>query len=220
MVKERDIFEDLKNAIRNFDEEAAKAAAVKAVNDKLDLMKGIKEMSNTMQEIGNKFHSGELYLPHVVLAADAMMAATKIFEDHLPKEVLAKYRKGTIVMGSVEGDLHDVGLNVIAMTLTAAGYEVHNLGKDITVNRFIEKAKEFNADIIGASALLTVTRYKQKDLVEEVKRLNLPFRIIVGGGPVTREWARQIKADGFGEDYNEALDVVEKIMELKKKETK
>jgi len=215
MTGERVIFEELCSAIRTFDEEGAKKAANKAVEEKADLLKGIQEMSDALREVGEKFSAGELFLPHVVLASDAMMAATKIFEEHIPKEELAKHKKGTIVMGTVEGDLHDVGLNIVCMSLTTAGFEVHNIGKDTKVGEFISKAKEVGADMIGASTLLTVTRSKQRDLVDDVKGQNLPFKVMVGGGPVTREWAAEIGADGYGEDSDEAVEQAKELIERK-----
>jgi len=213
MASGKEVFEELCDAIRTFDEEAAKKAANKAVEEKGDLMKGIQEMSTALREIGDKFSARELFLPHVVLAADAMTAATNIFEEHIPKEELAKHRVGTVVTGTVEGDLHDVGLNIVCMSLKTAGFEVHSLGKDTKVEQFINKAKEVNADIIAASTLLTVTRSQQRDLVDEVKSQSLPFKVMVGGGPVTREWAAEIGADGYGEDADEAVEHAKELIE-------
>ena len=216
MGNEKEIFEALCNAIANYDEEGAKKIAKEAVEAKLDLIQGIKLMSEVLRGIGERFHSGELFLPHLVMASDAMLAAVHVFEEHIPKEDLAKTRLGTIVMGTVEGDLHDVGLNIVAMTLLTSGFEVINLGKDTSVDKFVEKAQQVNADIIGASALLSVTLSKQRDLVDEVKSRKLPFRVMVGGGPVTRQWAEQIGADGYGADAQEAVESAKQLMEEKK----
>jgi methanogenic corrinoid protein MtbC1 len=215
MAKEEEIFDDLCNAIRAYDEEGAQKAAQKAIEQKADLIRGIKEMSTTLGEIGEKFHSGELFLPHLVLASDAMLAAVRIFEVHIPQEELARTKQGKVVIGTVEGDLHDVGLNIVSMSFLTSGFEVYNLGKDTSVEKFIEKAQQVNADIIGASALLTVTMSKQKDLVDEIKYRKLPFKVMVGGGPVTREWASEIGADGYGEDSQEAVESARTIMKTK-----
>lgn len=216
MANEKEIFEELCNAIKMFDEEAAKKTALKAVDEKLDLMKGIALMSEALREIGDKFSAGELFLPHVVLASDAMIAASTIFEEHIPKEEFIKDRKGVVVMGTVEGDLHDVGLNIVSMQLRTAGFDVHNIGKDSKVTDFLAKANEVSADIIGASSLLSVARTKQRDLIDEIKYQNLPYKVMVGGAPVTREWAKQINADGYGEDSDEAVETAIAIMEKKK----
>lgn len=217
MGNSNEIFKELCDAIRSFDEEDAKKAAEAAVEKKADLMKAIKEMSDTLSGIGEQFHRGELFLPHLVMAGDAMDAAMKVFEGHLSKEDVAKSRIGTVVIGTVEGDVHDIGLNIVAMRLRTSGFEVHNLGKDTSVSRFVEKAQQVGADIIGASALLTVTRSKHKDLVDEVKQRKLPFKVMVGGGPVTREYAHQIGADGYGEDAEEAVTEAKRIMQEKGK---
>lgn len=215
-MAEKEIFEELCNAIKTFDEETAKKTALKAVDEKLDLMKGIAQMSEALREIGDKFAAGELYLPHIVLASDAMIAASEIFEEHIPKEEFDKSIKGTIVMGTVEGDLHDVGLNIVSMQLRTAGFQVHNIGKDTKVEQFIAKAKEVEADIIGASSLLSVARTKQRDLIDEIKYQNLPFKVMVGGAPVTREWAKEIDADGYGEDSDEAVETAVALIDQKK----
>ncbi|MGA2464186.1 MAG: cobalamin-dependent protein [Thermodesulfobacteriota bacterium] len=215
MVNSNEIFKELCDAIRSFDEGGAKKAAEAAVEKKADLMKAIKEMSDTLAGIGEQFHQGELFLPHLVMAGDAMDVATKVFEGHLSKEEMSKSKIGTVVIGTVEGDLHDLGLNIVAMRLRTSGFEVHNLGRDTSVSRFVEKAQQVGADIIGASTLLTVTRSKHKDLVDEVRQRNLPFRVMVGGGPVTREYAQQIGADGYGEDGEEAVAEAKRIMEEK-----
>jgi trimethylamine corrinoid protein len=212
MVKKKEIFEELNKAIRTYDEEGAKKAALRAIEEKVDLVKAIKEMSNTLQEIGEKFHRLELFLPHLVMSGDAMLAAVHMFEGHIPKEKLNETKSGTVVLGTVEGDLHDVGLNIVSMALLCAGFEVHNIGKNVSVDKFIDKAKEVGADIIGASALLSVTLSKQKDLVDEIKVRKLPFKVMVGGGPVTREWAEQIGADGYGADSTEAVEVAKTII--------
>ena len=215
MANRDETFKELCDAIRSFDEGGVKKAAEAAVEKKADLMKAIKEMSDTLGGIGEQFSRGELFLPHLVMAGDAMDVATKVFEEHLSQEEMSRSKLGTVVMGTVEGDLHDIGLNIVAMRLRTSGFEVHNVGKDASVSRFVEKAQQVGADIIGASALLTVTRSKHKDLVDEVRGRKLPFKVMVGGGPVTREYAQQIGADGYGEDAEEAVAEAKRLMEEK-----
>jgi methanogenic corrinoid protein MtbC1 len=215
-MEQKELFEELCNAVVTYDEEGAKEIARRAVEAKVDLIEGIKLMSQALREIGDKFQSGELFLPHMVMASDAMLAAVHVFEEHIPKEELAKTKLGTVVLGTVEGDLHDVGLNIVSMALLSSGFEVFSLGKDTSVDKFIEKAQQVNADIIGASVLLSVALSKQRDLVDEVRSRKLPFKVMIGGGPVTRQWAEQIGADGYGEDSEEAVESAKKIMEGKK----
>ena len=207
--------ERLKQAILSYDAQAAKKAAEAAVKAKVDLVEAIeKGLAAGIREVGEKFHRYEIYLPHVVLAADAMTAAMEVLEKALPKEKAMQLRRGTIVIGTVEGDLHDVGKNVVAMMLKSAGFDVHDLGKDIKTDTFVEKAKDLNADIIMASSLMTTTRPYQRELVQELDRLGLrkKFKVMVGGGPVTKEWADQIGADGWGKDATEAVKEATRLL--------
>lgn len=213
MATNKDSFEELINAIKGYDMAGAKRAAKRAVDEKRDLPKGIDEMSDALRVLGEQFHSGEIFVPHLVMASDAMIAALEVFKENIPKQVFLATRSGTIVLGTVEGDMHDIGLNLVGMTLISDGFEVLNLGKDVSVDRLIEKAIEADADIIGASSLLSVTMPKQKELVEEVKRRKLPFKVMVGGGPVTKEWAEDIGADGYGQDPYEALACAKELLE-------
>lgn len=210
-------FKELCESIRNFDTEEGRKVAKETLDKKEDLMKAIKAMSDELAEIGEKFQRGEIYLPHLVMAADVMDEVIRIFEPFLSAEEVSKSKLGTVVMGTVEGDLHDIGLNIVTMRLKTSGFEVHNLGKDVPVNRFIEKAHQVGADIVGASTLLTVTRSKLKDLVDEVKMRKLPFKVMVGGGSVPREFADRIGADGYGEDAEEAVKDAKRIMKEKGK---
>jgi dimethylamine corrinoid protein len=209
----QETFEELNNAIRACDEEASKKAARKAVVEKADLIKCINGIFETMKGVVERFNRNEIFLPHVSMATDAMEAAMAILQEHVPKEKLAEFKIGTIVTGTVEGDMHDIGLNMISMALQSEGFEVHCLGKNVTVDQFIDQAQQVGADIIGASSLLTVTMFKHKDLVEEVRRRALPFKVMVGGAPVTREWASQIGADGYGEDIEETVQVAKRLIE-------
>jgi corrinoid protein of di/trimethylamine methyltransferase len=208
-------FERLRQAILSYDIEGARKAAETAVKAKVDPVEAIeKGLAVGIREVGEKFHRYEIFLPHVVLAADAMTAAMEVLEKAMPKGKAKQLRRGTIVIGTVEGDLHDVGKNVVAMMLKSAGFEVHDLGKDVKTDAFVEKAKELDADIIMASSLMTTTRPYQRELVEELDRLGLRkrFRVMVGGGPVTKEWADQIGADGWGKDATEAVKVASALL--------
>lgn len=220
MNTDQKIFQELNAAIQALDEEGSRKAAQSAVEEKADLIKGIQLIYETMKEIIERFNRYEIFLPHVMMATDAMEAAIEIFQDHIPKEKLSQLKIGTIVAGTVEGDVHDIGLNLIVMTLQSEGFEIYCLGKNITVDQFIDKAQQVGADIIAASSLLTVTMFKQKDLVEEVKRRNLPFKVMVGGGPITREWASQIGADGYGEDPEEAVQEAKRLIGARDKREK
>jgi len=213
------IIERLRQAVLNYDQEAARTAAEEAVKARIDIVEAIeKGLATGIKEVGEKFQNGEVFLPHVVMAADAMTEGAKILQGSLSAEELAKVRKGTVVIATVEGDLHDLGKNVVAMMLKANGFDVIDLGKDVRSDVVINKAKEVNADIIGLSSLMSTTRPYQRELIEELNRLRLRerFMVMVGGGPVHKAWADEIGADGYGYNAAEAVKEAARLMEKKR----
>jgi trimethylamine corrinoid protein len=209
-----EVIVNLKNAVLTYDEDAAKKAAEAAVNANLDPMEAIRSLSGAISEVGERFHRQEIFLPHVVMAADAMQAAVDIIHQSMSSEDVRKSKLGTVVVGTVEGDLHDIGKNIVMMMLVAAGFEVIDLGRDVKVDDFIRRAREVNADLIAVSSLMTTTMPYQREVIEELRRLNLrdAFKVIIGGGPVTQGWADTIGADGYGEDASEAVNVVRRLL--------
>jgi len=147
----------------------------------------------------------------LVQAAEVMQIVTDIVNEAIPQEVRKK--GGVIIIGTVKGDVHDIGKSIVVSLLQANGFTVHDLGRDVATETFIEKAAEFDADIIGTSALLTTTMAQQKSLEEELKKADVRdrFKTIVGGAPVTARWAGRIGADAYAED---AQDAVQKVSEL------
>lgn len=211
-MSEGEILEKLRQSIFNYDAEAAAKAANEAVEAKIDFRKALEVLTEALRSLGEKFSQGEIYLPHLVMAADAMERATKVLQAIIPKG--EKIGRGKIVIGTIQGDIHDIGKNIVSAILRSAGFEVYDLGKDVSIERFIEKAQEVGADIIASSALMSVTMPQQKVLEDELKRLGLKgkFKTIVGGGPVTQEWADEIGANGFGRTALDAVKIVEKLL--------
>ncbi len=212
------VLKDLEQAVENCDVEAAKEAAKKALEAGVDPIIAIEEgAAKGVRKVGEKFHKGEVFLPHLVMAGDAMTEVIKILEKAIPKEKAKLAKHGTIVIGTVAGDIHDIGKNIVAALLTAAGFEVHDIGKDVPAERFIEKASEVDADVIAASALMTITMPAQRELIEELKRRGLreKYKVAVGGGSVYPEWAKEIGADGYGKDAVEAVEVITRLIESK-----
>lgn len=165
-----------------------------------------------INEVGDLFGRGLLFLPELVQAADAMQAVTDIINASLPTHK-ALGKKGSIVIATVKGDVHDIGKCIVVSLLKANGYTVHDLGRDVDTDRIVEEAVNFNTDIIGTSALLTTTMARQKDVEEALKTAGLrdKFKTIVGGAPVTARWAAKIGCDAYAED---AQDAVIKVKEL------
>jgi trimethylamine corrinoid protein len=208
MTKEAEILRRLSEAVQAYDSDAAADAARAATENGISPVKAIeKGLAVGLRVIGEKFEEGELWLPHLVLGAEAMEAAVKVLEEHMPLEELEATRKGTVIIGTVEGDLHDLGLRIVASMLRANGFKVHDLGCDTTSLNFIDKAKEAKADIIAVSSLMTTTMPFMKDLIEALEAAGLrdQYKVLVGGGPVSEEWAKLIGADGYGRDAAEAV---------------
>lgn len=209
------LLKELEKAVLNYDAEKAKEAAKKVIELKINPLKAIEDgLAKGIRIVGEKFHKNEIYLPHLVMAADAMIEAIKVLESVMSKEQIKSARKGVIVLGTVKGDIHDIGKNIVGSMLRASGFEVHDIGKDVPIEKFVEKALEVNANIIGASALMTITMPAQKELIEELERRGLRsrFKVMVGGGCISKEWAKEIGADGFGRDAEEAVKVAEELV--------
>lgn len=216
MTKEEDILRNLSDAVLSFDSDAAADAARAAVASNIGPVRAIEEgLAVGLREVGDRFERGELWLPHLVLGAEAMEAAIKVLEEQFPMEELEAASSGTVVIGTVEGDMHDLGLRIVASMLRANGFKVHDLGCDTRSLDFIKKAQEVGADIIAASSLMTTTMPFMKDLIEALESAGVRdrFKVLVGGGPVTEEWARSIGADGYGKDAAEAVRVAKELME-------
>jgi trimethylamine corrinoid protein len=154
-------------------------------------------------------------LPDLVRAGAAMKAALQVLEPELLRRGQARDAQGTVVVGTVQGDIHEIGKNLVAAMLTANGFRVYDLGVDVPVESFVAKAKEVGADLVGLSALLTTTMLGQRRVIEALEQAGLRPRVkvLVGGAPVTREWASQIGADGFSEDAMGAVIEARRLVE-------
>ena len=194
-MSEEAVLSEIISAIKNFDVDAAVAAAKKSLEIGMDPINVIEEgIAKALRDVGDKFERGELFLVHLAAAAEAAMQAIKVLEPEIAAKKLERKAVGKVVIGTVEGDIHSIGKNLVATLLTANGFEVYNLGEDVPVEKFIQKAREVKADVIAASALLTATREVQKDLAEAIRKEGLDVLYIVGGAAVTPEWAEEIGA--------------------------
>jgi 5-methyltetrahydrofolate--homocysteine methyltransferase len=155
--------------------------------------------------IGEKFKNNEVYVPEVLIAARAMNQAMAVLEEKLAEAGIEP--KGKIVMGTVKGDLHDIGKNLVGMMFKGGGFEVIDCGIDVSPEKFVETAKEHNADLIGVSALLTTTMPSMKDVVDKVNEEGLSAKVMIGGAPVTQAFADEIGAHGYAADAATAVDV-------------
>jgi dimethylamine corrinoid protein len=173
-----------------------------------------KGLAPGMNEVGILFERGRLFLPHVMMSADAMTAGVKYLEQDLPKEA-GKKKIGVIVNGTVEGDVHDIGKSIVSTMLQSSGFEVHDLGRDVPLQNFIDKIKETNADMVGLSALMTTTLAGQKEIIEMLQKQGLreKVKVMVGGAPATQAWADKIGADCYAENASEAVNKAKMLIQ-------
>jgi trimethylamine corrinoid protein len=167
-----------------------------------------------INKVGDLFGSGQLFLPELVLSAAAMEKVTGLLNESIPSG--QEQTQGRVVIATVEGDVHDIGKTIVVSLLKANGFEVLDLGRDVAVARLIEEAVNFDANIIGTSALLTTTMGAQKQLEEDLDKAGLKgrFKTMVGGAPVTQRWAKRIGADAFAEDAGEAVNKAKALLEI------
>lgn len=216
MTQNEEIFEKLKRLIIEHDEENVKKAAEEALAAGIHPIDAIKfGLQKGMEVVGEKFKNLEIFLPDVVLAADAMYAALKVLLPRLTEDDSEKLRRGKVVIGTIFGDIHDIGKNIVAAMLAANGYEIYDLGCDVDPKRFVEKAEEVKADIIAVSCLLSPSIYYMEDVVKRLKDLGIRdgHYVIVGGAAVPPEWAREIGADGWGKYVEDAVKLCNVLVE-------
>lgn len=214
-MEKEEIFEKLKSSIEETDiamaEEAARNALAAGIDPYDAIMKGL---ARGMDTIGDRFDKGEIYLPQIVLAADAMTATTKILQENISPAEKERTVLGRVVIGTPQGDIHEIGKNLVATMLSAADFSVIDLGRDVPIEEFINKVKEINADVVGASTLMTTSRPAQKEIIEMLKEEGLRDKVktLHGGAPVTKEYIDEIGGDGYAADAAEAVKVAKKLL--------
>jgi corrinoid protein of di/trimethylamine methyltransferase len=217
MTTEEEVLKNLEMSVVLGDAEKATKAAKRGIEIGVDPAKAISEgLAKGMAVVGEKYENSEYYLPEVVLAAGAMYAGLNVLKPHIKVESTKK--PGKLVLGTIEGDVHDIGKNLVKIMYIGAGWEVYDLGKDVPLMTFVNKAKEVKANIVAASALMTTSMMQMKDLIQLFKQENIREKvgIIVGGAPVSQEFANEISANGFAPDAVKAVKIGEKILLDKK----
>lgn len=212
-----DRLEKLVEAVQQGEKEEAAAAAEKALEEGNDVQTIIRALTEGMREIGDQFARMEIFLPEMMKAAQAMKATMATIEPALREAGTEQEKKGTIVIGTVEGDMHEIGKDIVITMLDVHGFEVHDLGINVNALDFVHKAEEVDADVIGASALMTTTMPAQKDIIEILKAKGVrdKYHVILGGAPVTPEWVEECGADSWGENAAVSIQVLERVMEEK-----
>jgi corrinoid protein of di/trimethylamine methyltransferase len=216
-LSEAKIFAELCEAVVSGDVDAVTGAAKEVVRKRVDPVKAIENgLSKGAKIIGDRFESLEIFLPDLLVAAEAMKAGLEILLAEIPKD--KTLRKGTVVCGTVRGDVHEIGKRIVAALLQANGFDVYDLGADVPSSKFIEEAGRVRADIIGLSALMSSTLGAQKDVIDYLKAVGerKKYIVMVGGGPTTQEWADQIGADGYAKTAPEAVKLAIKLVKSKR----
>ena len=167
-----------------------------------------------VNDVGDSFACGNVFLPELVMAGEAMKAAIAVLEPELKRQGTSREILGKVVLATVEGDIHEIGKSLVGTMLTAAGFEVYDLGVNVPAEKIMAKVEEVDADIVGLSALLTTTMVRQKEVIEAMdkKGMRNKTRVMVGGAPVTSDWVQKIEADGYSEDAIGAVNTARNLM--------
>ena len=212
---DEELFANMAQSVIDGEVEDAERLAQQAIEQDIDPLDAINRgFVAGVNHVGEGYASGEMFLPDLVLAGEAMKAAVAVLEPEMKKRGTVRQMLGTVVVGTVEGDIHDIGKTLVATMLAATGFQVFDLGVDVPVETFLEKAREADADVVGLSALLTTTMVKQKAVIEALEEAGLrpQVKVMVGGAPVTASWAEEIGADGFSEDAIGAVALAKELV--------
>lgn len=209
------IIQDLKNAVKNYDPDAAEAAAKMVIERGIDPVLAIeKGLTEDLREIGDKFGSGEVWFIDLMAAANTVQAAIRILEPEIKRRGIKQRSMGKFLIGTVAGDIHDIGKNIVVLLLMANGFEVIDIGVEVPVEVFIEKVREIKPDILGLSSLLTSSMPEQKKVIDALTENGIrgTVKVIIGGAAVNEKWASEIGADGYAEDAVDAIRVTKALM--------
>ena len=205
-----ELIAELYEGMQDLDDERVMKAVDGAVESGVSFDEAVNEgLARGIRKIGERFESGELFLPHLVMAGDLMDSAVEKLSAVLSKGEESAGMKATVVIGTVKDDIHEIGKNIVALMLRVSGFKVVDIGVDVPINNFIAAAESNHAQIIGTSALLTTTQFEQRRLVEQLQAQGIrdKYKVLVGGGQVTEAWRQEIGADGYGKDANAAVRV-------------
>lgn len=214
MANER-LFQDMTQAVIDGLPERARVLAEEALRAGIEPLQAIDQgFKPGMDVVGDGFARGELFIPDLMMSGEAMKAAIATLEPELMKRQQERKVLGRVVIGTVQGDIHEIGKTLVATMLSANGFEVYDLGVDVSAQKFLEKVREVDADVVGLSALLTTTILNQEAVILNLKEAGLrdQVKVVIGGVPASPEWAEEIGADGYAENATEAVVVVKELL--------
>ncbi|MGQ9720565.1 MAG: cobalamin-dependent protein [Candidatus Jordarchaeum sp.] len=207
-----EIFEKLKKAVIDYDEKEAIETATKIVEQKMDIIAAIETLGEGMLEIAKKYENSEIFLPELLLSSDTMYTALNILEPHI--KIIKKYIKKRIVIGTIEGDVHDIGKNILKTMLTAAGFDIIDLGRDVPIDKFVSEVEKQGADAVAMSTLMTATMVNMERVASMLyeKGLAPRVKIAVGGAPVSGEFADDVGAHIYATNAMDAVELFKRLL--------
>ncbi len=217
-MSQQAILENLAGATIDGDQNVAKENAQKAIDEGLDPLVAVDQgLSKGMEVVGARFEKGDAFLPELLMAADAFNAAMEILKPVIAANKQKIFKLGTVLLATVKGDQHNIGKNIVATVLETNGYEVVDIGIDQSTLNIIEAAQNHKVDIIGLSSVMTTTMPYQKEVIDTLSEMGLreKFFVLIGGGPVSQNWADEIGADGYGETAMDAVGIAKNLIEHK-----
>lgn len=209
-----EIFENLHKAVLRYDPEGAVYWTKKAVEERVDPIKVADTLTKAVRQIGEGYGRGEFFLPELVGAANTMQSAMPIIQEEIKRRGSKQKTLGTVVIGTVHGDIHSIGKTMVSTLLTAGGFNVYDLGVNVTAEKFLEAIKKYKADILAMSALLTTTTLEQKKVIDTLKKEGLKgkVKVLVGGAAITKEFAENIGADGYEATAPDAVELTKRMI--------
>ena len=215
-TREKEIMEKLAEAVIEYDEDMAKEWAETALEEGVDAFKAIMDgLAAGMEHVGELYDQQEYFVPELLMCADALYIGLDILRPHIYKETVKQM--GQVVIGTVQGDVHDIGKNIIKLMFDVGGFEVHDLGRDVPLERFVEEQMKTDSDIVAMSAMMTTTMMGMKKVIEMIKEKNPNVAIMLGGAPVTQDVASLFGADGYADSAGNAVqEAIRMIGQLRK----
>jgi trimethylamine corrinoid protein len=216
-VNQQLIFDELAQAVADGDEQAARESAQEAIERQIDPLAAVEQgLSQGMNTIGRQFEYGEVFLPELLMATEAFNAAMEALSPEIEAQRKEVSKLGIVLVSTVKGDVHNIGKNIVSTVLQINGFQVVDIGVDNSSLEIIQQAQKARADIIALSSLMTTTMPAQREVVAVLREMNLrdQFSVMVGGGPVTQEWAEEIGADGYGRSAIQAVSTARALMGL------
>ncbi|MBL7213760.1 MAG: corrinoid protein [Desulfobacteraceae bacterium] len=221
MASKEELFKELAEGVVEYEEDRVKEAAQKVLDEGYDPLDAIMDgLAAGMEEVGRLYDSNEYFVPEVLMCADALYGGLDILRPHVSKE--ARAAKGQVVIGTVQGDVHDIGKNLVKMMFDVGGFTVHDLGRDVPLDNFVKEQLRTDSEIVAMSAMMTTTMLGMKKVIAMIKEKNPDVAIMLGGAPVTKDVADLFGADGYAESagnaVSEGIKMIGRLRELRQKE--